>query len=812
MVQDRQFTKPSTEKYDLYKKNLFESEDALNYLKVERGLADATIEHFGLGFDTERNAIVIPVFKNNELINLRYRLIDPQEKQSKYIQEKDCEVWLYNEQGIDTGLKKGAVLVVEGEFDCMSAWQAGIKNTISPASGKDSYGVWLELLDPIPEVYICYDNDKPGRDASYKFAERVGIEKSKEISYPEEIKDANEYFKKYKREDFIELIKQARPFYTRKYNDLYDVINLLRADNREKVQVDIIPDVKLTQDHLLAITGSTGTGKCHGFGTRILMYDGTVKEVQDIVVGDLLMGNDSTPREVLSLARGIDEMYRVFEGEEYYDVNKSHILSLKKHGTKYIEKTVEQYLAIADSSKRHYRGWKTPVSFNGSNTELDPYYLGLWLGDGSAVDTAITTADKVIVDWLFRYAKDNGLEVKVINQKNNKSNGYRITNHIKDIGNNVIRNGLTKNNLLNNKHIPHEYKINSERMRLRLFAGIIDSDGHLSKSKWGTCYEVIQKNKVLADDIVFLCRSLGFRAVIKKCVKSIKSIGFTGEYYRIHIVGDFRRVPTLLERKKSNFVSKKNYLAHKIEIKPLGIGKYYGFTLSGNGLYLLDSFTVTHNTMYVLNIAKRLAEKDIPCLILPFERGIQVSGERFLQIISDKTEDQMKSMTSDEWDRLTKKVSKLPIYFSLPGKNELVEVLTKAKRILGVGAVIVDHLDYMIRNSGNNEESEIRSRMHELKTFAIENEVMVFVVTHPRRTKQAGSEGGKKPTLDDIRGSSSVAQDSETVIILDKSSDTELEVDVQKNKGVISKRVYPVDYNTGLMGDASKKVLTLDDF
>ena len=85
-----------------------------------------------------------------------------QKRNLKYTQEKGCEVWIYNEDGISRGQSKGGVLITEGEFDCMSAWQAGFKNVISPASGKDSYGVWIELLDSIPKVYIAYDNDKAG--------------------------------------------------------------------------------------------------------------------------------------------------------------------------------------------------------------------------------------------------------------------------------------------------------------------------------------------------------------------------------------------------------------------------------------------------------------------------------------------------------------------------------------------------------------------------------------------------------------------------------------------------------------------------
>lgn len=478
MVSDvRQYIRPDPEKLERFKTALNESEEARSYLKIDRGFSQDTIDHFNLGYDPDRNAIVIPIFKNNELVNLRYRLISPKDKQAKYIQEKDCEVWLYNEQGIDAGLKKGSVLVVEGEFDCMATWQSGIKNVVSPASGKDSYGIWLELLDPLPEVCIAYDNDKAGKEASYKFADRIGIEKCKEIVYPEGCKDANDFFKKYKREDFIELYKNSRPFYTRKYNDLFDVINLIREDSEDKLELDILPQVKLTPDHLIAIAGGTNVGK----------------------------------------------------------------------------------------------------------------------------------------------------------------------------------------------------------------------------------------------------------------------------------------------------------------------------------------------TGYVLNIAKKLAEKDIPTLILPYERGIQTVGSRFLQVLTDKTEDQMKKLSSDDWDKMIRKVSTTPIYFSLPSKDDYKDIIIKAKRILGIKAVIVDHLDYMIRGGTGTEESAIRSTLHELKALAIEHQVMMFIVTHTRRVHTAGGEKNKKPTLHDIRGSTSVEQDSETVVMLDRTSDTEMEIDIQKNKGRMTSKVFNIDYDTGLIGSESTKVHSLDD-
>ena len=83
----------------------------------------------------------------------------------------------------------------------------------------------------------------------------------------------------------------------------------------------------------IAIHGPPGTGKCLGLNTPILMYDGTMKMVQDIVVGDVIMGDNSTPRNILALGRGQDEMYDIISKKgDKYTVNSEHILSLKPSG------------------------------------------------------------------------------------------------------------------------------------------------------------------------------------------------------------------------------------------------------------------------------------------------------------------------------------------------------------------------------------------------------------------------------------------------------------------------------------------------
>lgn len=70
---------------------------------------------------------------------------------------------------------------------------------------------------------------------------------------------------------------------------------------------------------------------CHARGSLILMYDGTLKKVEDIRIGDILMGDDGSRRFVLNLHHGIDEMYKItpFKGEPFI-VNGGHILHLYK--------------------------------------------------------------------------------------------------------------------------------------------------------------------------------------------------------------------------------------------------------------------------------------------------------------------------------------------------------------------------------------------------------------------------------------------------------------------------------------------------
>jgi len=118
-----------------------------------------------------------------------------------------------------------------------------------------------------------------------------------------------------------------------------------------------------------------GRGKCLGKDTPILMYDGTIRPVQDIQVGDLIMGDDSTPRTILSLARGQETMYKI---SDTYIVNESHILSLKHCATHQIyDITVQDYLSYPEKDRLF--GYRVPIEFTDdtlSDKDTHPYYYG----------------------------------------------------------------------------------------------------------------------------------------------------------------------------------------------------------------------------------------------------------------------------------------------------------------------------------------------------------------------------------------------------------------------------------------------------
>lgn len=338
-----------------------------------------------------------------------------------------------------------------------------------------------------------------------------------------------------------------------------------------------------------------GPPGCHAKGTKVLMYNGDTIPVEDIRVGDLLMGPDSKPREVLKLISGKEEMVRInpTKGESFV-INKSHIMHLVPSGSDVLTRTAvnmkfSDWLLQGNNFKERYKLTKSSVNFEEKQLPLDPYFLGIWLGDGTSTAVHITTMDTEVVEFLENFSIQHNILFKIYATKG-KAKTYALTNGIGQ--KNPLLTTLQQLELIKNKHVPKIYKIGSREQRFEILAGLLDSDGHLSNKG----FDFVSKYEVLADDIVYLSRSLGLAAYKVECQKSCQN-DFTGTYYRVSISGDTNLIPTKVIRKQSEPREQiKNVLRTGFTYEILPEDNFYGFTLDSDHLYLTNDFMIHHNS------------------------------------------------------------------------------------------------------------------------------------------------------------------------------------------------------------------------
>lgn len=416
----------------------------------------------------------------------------------------------------------------------------------------------------------------------------------------------------------------------------------------------IVNDISIGKNHRgVLLFGINSTGKCLAPDTLVIKFTGHPVRAQEIKTGDLLMGDDSQPRKVLSTIEGIDNMYEIIPRTgDSFQCTGDHILVLKSSGdtsiiwdqqnwewkASYITKgqiisksfrvqnnynrlarfpkcliknqktdgfhppdgcvsilragtcsgkenimdeygnekeaeiaarkfidespsdtgniiniSVIEYMKKPQFWRENYHLYSMGVEFSNKKVCIDPYLLGFWLGGG------VSTQLPIPID----------------------------VNFVPDI--------LQKYDLFNDKHIPDDYKFNNQQVRKALLAGLIDANG----------WEIVPVNKRLADDIIYLGRSLGYLVNILE-----------DQPCRLIISGDnLDGLPLILKRK--NLPSDHEKPNRSFKIRHLGRQRYYGFALDGNHRFLLGDFTVSHNS----SLAKALGIS-----VIMAQSGMYVAG------------------------------------------------------------------------------------------------------------------------------------------------------------------------------------------
>jgi replicative DNA helicase len=530
---------------------------------------------------------------------------------------------------------------------------------------------------------------------------------------------------------------------------------------------------------LVIIAARPAVGKCLGKGTKVMLYDGSIVPVEDIRVGDKLMGDDSSPRNVLSITHGKEMMYwvRQLHGVDYR-VNESHILSMKRSRTSItypkgsvVNLSVKEYLNKSNKWKTNYKGYKVAVEFPYQEVLVDPYLLGVWLGDGSSASSSITNKDEEVIDYLKVYADTHSMSLHS-HSTGDKCPTHRITAGRSQIAkDNSIQAELRELGVLNNKHIPQSYISNSREIRLQLLAGLIDSDGFVNNGKGqGETIEITSKYKHLAEQIKFLCDTLGYRTAVHEKKVIITSTGFSCTVWRVLFNGNVDEIPTKILRKKCRkWTDIRDWKVTGISVKQDKVDDYYGFELDGNGLFLLEDCTVTHNTSLMLRWMLNMAKAGIRGEIYSFEMSNAPMVRRIMAMESGiPTHRLQKGLISEEEKATLKKLAMqlkpIPLSFRYAvGQNiaELANFIRLSTKVNATKVFAVDYVQQMEITSGN-ETQDLNKIAKVLKNLAVELNIVIILISQLNRAVE--SRKNKHPGLSDLRQAGGLEESADLVI------------------------------------------------
>lgn len=347
-------------------------------------------------------------------------------------------------------------------------------------------------------------------------------------------------------------------------------------------------------------------------------------KLEDIQLGDYIIDKDGKPTKVIELHPIIfDDVYEVeFEDGSIVKCNGDHlwyVYDFSKKACYSRERQIQDTYVwptkdmignlMFRPDKPRYRfatPINSPIELSEKNLELEPYILGLWLGDGFKKRREIACDKQDIeeeINILYDLNKNNWtFEAKDTDWLEDSNYDYIVIGHSEDDLTKKPRKFtelLKELNIYGNKHIPDVYMNASYEQRMELLRGLFDSDGYCSKQGE---FEFGQKEEKLAYDVYYLLRSLGFKCKITKNDDIITKAG--KKTYSYSVIGFASKTQSLFKLKRKHdrqhekFAIKSKYKAIK-EIRKTNIKKAMRCITVDNesGTFIIgDDMTVTHNS------------------------------------------------------------------------------------------------------------------------------------------------------------------------------------------------------------------------
>ena len=407
--------------------------------------------------------------------------------------------------------------------------------------------------------------------------------------------------------------------------------------------------------HHASALASRGRGKAHPYSQLVYTPEG-VKQWGDIQVGDVLFGDDGKPTKVTAIPFDDEEkIYLVTLSDgRTLQCTSGHLFYVKdnrKHNSmqvvdlwqimhsdyahKRANGDIEYYYSIPNNGK---------VEFKAQRVLIDPYTLGLLLGDGCLTRSCLNVAEFTSNEEDFELYKQY-VPYKMYSRKGKYSHGIEISNF----------KGILKEYDLweatsETKFIPREYLFNTSEVRMEILRGLLDTDGSVNDNGIPIFYTT---SKRLAKDVRWLCHSLGYNSRTR--VKQGKYKDANGkthickDCYAVTIFTNEEvfRLPRKLE-KLTTFPtaysrSKKDW-TRIVDIKYSHREKAKCVLVDNEShCYLIDEFIVTHNTSFGAGLLSRRCiigetednQKEVQCMVTAVDRTKLMDTNMILKVFTD---------------------------------------------------------------------------------------------------------------------------------------------------------------------------------
>lgn len=609
----------------------------------------------------------------------------------------------------------------------------------------------------------------------------------------------------------------------------------------------------LGKGELGVIIGPTSFGKalCN---KEVVLTPYGYETVEDIKEGDYLIGSNGKKTRVLGIfPQGERAIFRVtFSDGTYYDCDKEHILPVnalsQRSGKKYdkslhkkvykkdrtfVNMTLEEIMSVGLYRQGNRYNFACPtcekVEFEGKELPIDPYLIGVMLGDGclSCGNFSFSPKDEIIAE-----------NVKAILPKDFK---YTITKNKRNLmyfnfnkmAKERIYEAVERNLRADTKYIPSDYLNARVEARIALLQGLMDTDGYVSKN--GFC-EYSTKSSRLANDFAYLVRSLGGVATVRVKQSSYFdknknvhidcgihyeiSFGFTDESIKVC------RLPRKQDRVR--YHSKERFQKFIKSVDYVGKENATCFLVDADDhLFLTRSFNVTHNTSLTTAMASHAACSGKKVLQIVFEDRIKQIQRKHLGRISGI---EAKDLSKPENIELVKKAieefpqreeleKNLRIVRFPSGEKTAKDIERFIKKLMNSGfkpdLVIIDYFECLQheadRGSTNDFEKEGRT-MRKFEAMAGELNIAIWIPS--QGTKD--SINLELVTMDKIGGSVKKAQIAHVIMSIARSvddiSNNKATIAILKNRAGKSGKVFNnVEFNNGTCRISTDNVDEFDD-